>query len=118
VAGVRAGAARVRATTEGPPLSSAHAFTTALIVGSALLALWIQWRYARFRPTTVVWALLHVAAACILLRLLPLVLPEASGSGIALFVYVEIFALALPALVYAFLSGAWLTRLAVGMLRP
>jgi hypothetical protein len=118
VAGVRAGAPRVRATTEGSPLSSAHAFTTALIVGSALLALWIQWRYARLRPTTVVSALLHVGAACVLLRLLPLVLPEASGSGIALFVYVEIFALALPALVYAFLSGAWLTRLAVGMLRP
>ena len=97
---------------------SSQAFAITLIVGSALLALWIQWRYSRFRPTTVLWALLHVGVACALLRLLPLALENASGSGVAAYVYVEIFALALPALVYAFLSGAWLTRLAIGMLRP
>ena len=95
-----------------------HAFAVALIVGSALLALWIEWRYRRFGPTTVVWALVHVGVACVLLRLLPLALTNASGSDVATFVYVEIFALALPALVYAFLSGAWVTRLAIGMLRP
>ena len=93
-------------------------FAIALIVGSALLALWIQWRYARLGPTTVLWALIHVGAACIVLRLLPLALTETTTSGARPFVYVEIFLLALPALVYAFLSGAWLTRLAVGMLRP
>lgn len=97
---------------------SSQAFAFTLIVGSALLALWIQWRYARFRPTTVVWALVHVGVACVLLRLLPLALTEATGSGVSSFVYIEIFALALPALVYAFLSGAWLTRIAIGMLRP
>jgi hypothetical protein len=93
-------------------------FGIALIIGSAVLALWIQWRYARFGPTTVLWALINVGAACVLLRLLPLALTETTTSSAHTFVYVEVFLLALPALVYAFLSGAWLTRLAIGMLRP
>ena len=97
---------------------SGQEFAVLLMIGAAVLALWILWRYASFGPRTIFWALAHVALACVLLRLLPLVFPAPDAAAASLRVYVEVFALALPALVYAFLSGGWLTRLAVRLLRP
>ena len=97
---------------------TAQGFSVALMVGAALLALWILWRYARFGPRTIFWSLANVIVACILLRLLPLAFPEPDPTEVSAIAYVEVFALALPALVYAFLSGGWLTRVAVGLLRP
>lgn len=90
----------------------------ALMLGAAVLALWILWRYARFGPKSLFWALLHVVAACVVLRLLPFLFPERGTAGIPAIVYVELFVLALPALVYAFVSGGWVARIALGMLRP
>jgi len=86
------------------------------MVASAVLALWILWRYAGFGPRKLFWALFHVIVACVLLRLLPLAFPERDPGAVSVGVYVEVFALALPALVYAFLSGGWLTRILVGLL--
>jgi hypothetical protein len=94
---------------------SGQEFGIALMIGAAFLALWILWRYASFGPKTIFWALVHVILACVLLRLLPLAFPS-NAAGVSLRLYVEVFVLALPALVYAFLSGGWLTRIAVGML--
>jgi hypothetical protein len=91
-------------------------FSLVLMLGAALLALWILWRYARFGPRRIFWALAHVIFACVVLRLLPLVFPEHDPGAVSLGLYVEVFALALPALVYAFLSGGWLTRILVGLL--
>ena len=90
----------------------------ALMLGAAVLALWILWRYASLGPKSLFWALVHVIAACVVLRLLPLFFPERDAGGISVVVYVELFALALPALVYAFVSGGWVARIALGMLRP
>ena len=47
---------------------TAQGFGVALMVGAALLALWILWRYARFGPRTIFWSLAHVIIACILAR--------------------------------------------------
>ena len=93
-------------------------FGLALTVGAALLALWIVWRFARLGPTSVLWALVHVIVACVLLRLVPVALTRITTSEIPALVYIAVFALALPALVYAFVSGAWLARVALGLLRP
>jgi hypothetical protein len=87
------------------------------MVAAAVLALWILWRYAGFGPRTIFWSLAHVIVACIVLRLFPLVFPD-DPTEVSTIAYVEVFAIALPALVYAFLSGGWLTRVAVGLLRP
>jgi hypothetical protein len=97
---------------------SGQEFAIVLMVGAALLALWILWRYASFGPKTLFWALAHVVLACVLLRLMPLAFPSPGSAATSLRLYVEVFALALPALVYAFLSGGWLTRLAIRQLRP
>jgi hypothetical protein len=88
------------------------------MIGAAVLALWILLRYASFGPKTLFWALANVVLACVLLRFLPLVFPDHDSAAASLRLYVEVFALALPALVYAFLSGGWVTRIAVRMLRP
>jgi hypothetical protein len=33
-------------------------------------------------------------------------------------IYLQVFGLVLPLLVYGFLAGGWVTRLALGLLRP
>ena len=97
---------------------SGQGFAILLMIGAAFLALWILWRYASFGPKTIFWALVHVVLACVLLRLLPLAFPSPDSAATSLRLYVEVFALALPALVYAFLSGGWVTRIAIRQLRP
>jgi hypothetical protein len=96
---------------------SAHGFALALVVGAALLALWILARYTDFGPRTLVWAIFHVLIAVVLLRSIPYVLAGIRASGIPGGSYVQVFAGALPLFVYAFLSGGWVTRLALGLLR-
>jgi hypothetical protein len=88
-----------------------------LVVGAAALALWIIARYASVGPRTLLWAMAHVVVACVLLRLLPYLFAGLDESGVPGVLYVKIFGAALPLLVYAFLSGGWMTKLAVGLLR-
>jgi hypothetical protein len=97
---------------------SGQQFAILLMIGAAALALWILWRYASFGPKTLFWALAHVVLACVVLRMLPLAFPSPGSAATSLRLYVEVFALALPALVYAFLSGGWVARIAVGLLKP
>lgn len=97
---------------------SAQAFTVALTCGAALLALWVIARYTSFGPRSVVTAFAHVLVAYLLLTLvLPLALEVVGSSGLPAAAYVKLFGVALPLLVYAFLSGGWVTRAAIGLLR-
>jgi hypothetical protein len=97
---------------------SASAFTLVLVVGAALLALWIMVRFSAFGPQTIVRAIVHVIVATVLLRLLlPVGLDAVDAAGIPGADYVEVFGVALPLFVYAFLSGGWTTRAAIGLLR-
>jgi hypothetical protein len=96
---------------------TAQSFGLALVAGSALLAFWILWRYAGFGPKSIVWAAVHAILAVAVLRSVPYALDRIGNSGPDTIEYVEIFAIALPALVYGFLSGGWVTRVAVGLLR-
>ena len=96
---------------------SVQAFMFALVVGSALLALWILVRFAENRPRSLAVALVHTVAAMVLLEVvLPLAL--SSVSGLPAFRYIDVFGVALPLLVYAFLTGGWATRAALDLLRP
>lgn len=93
-----------------------HAFVLALVCGAALLALWIIARFTSFGPRSVAWAIVHVVAACLLLRLVRFPLAAIGGSGIPAAAYVQLFGVALPLFVYAFLSGGWVSRAALGLL--
>jgi hypothetical protein len=94
------------------------AFAFALAAGAALLSLWILIRYAGFGPKTVAWACIHLVIACVLLLVvLPAAFDAIAGTGIRAIPYVQVFGVALPLLVYAFLTGGWTTRAAVAQLR-
>ena len=60
------------------------------------------------------WAAVHVVIAIVLLRLVPI--GAITSSPIPAARYVAVFGLALPMFVYAFLSGGWVARAAIGML--
>ena len=94
-----------------------HGFVLTMTCGAALLALWIMARYTNFGPRSVGWAVVHVVIACAVLRLLQFALDAIRGSDIPAVVYVELFGVALPLFVYAFLSGGWVGRAALGLLR-
>ena len=94
-----------------------QAFVLALTCGAALLALWILTRFTNFGPRSLVWAIVHVIVACVLLRLVPSTLDSTSTSSFPAARYVTVFGLALPLFVYAFLSGGWVARSAMGLLR-
>jgi hypothetical protein len=97
---------------------SPQIFAVTLAVGAALLALWTIVRFSGFGPKTVIWAIVNVIAACALLHvLLPTALEAIGASGLPAATYLSIFGVALPLLMYAFLSGGWVLKVAVGLLR-
>jgi hypothetical protein len=97
---------------------SVHAFVLALVCGSAALALWILARYANFGPRTLFWAIAHVLAAMVLLQLVSVPLGAINSSGLPAARFLCAFGVALPLFVYAFLSGGWVARVSLDLLRP
>jgi hypothetical protein len=96
---------------------SVHTFVLALLGGSAALALWILARYSNFGPHRLVWAIIHVVAAMTLLQFVSVPLDLVNASGLPAARFLCAFGVALPLFVYAFLSGGWVTRLSMGLLR-
>lgn len=88
-----------------------------LLGGSAALALWILARYSNFGPRKLVWAVIHVVVAMTLLQFVSVPLDLVNGSGLPAARFLCAFGVALPLFVYAFLSGGWITRLSMGLLR-
>jgi hypothetical protein len=89
----------------------------ALLAASAALALWILARYANFGPRSLVWAIVHVVAAMVLLQFVSVPLGLVNSSGLPAARFLCAFGVALPLFVYAFLSGGWVTRLSMDLLR-
>jgi hypothetical protein len=87
-------------------------------VAAALLALWILVRFASFGPRTILWAVIQTLIACVLLQLVvPAAFAAIDARALPGTVYLQVFGVALPFLVYAFLAGGWVTRLALSQLR-
>jgi hypothetical protein len=90
-------------------------FISSFAIGSAALALWVNARFPGFGPESARGVIAHVIGAVILgqiaARTLHLALdPSALASTLAV-----LFGLALPTLVYAFLSAVWMIKLAQEM---
>jgi hypothetical protein len=81
-------------------------FLCALMVGAALLALWVHARFPALAPDRLGRTMLHAAVAYMVLRF-TIDMFDATASTFA-----SIFFLLLPALVYALLSMLWVLRLA------
>jgi len=80
----------------------------AIGVGSALLALWVHVRFPKLAPQEYRVAIFHLLGAHIVAR-------SVVPGGMTLFTgrpFLAVFAVALPGLVYVFLSWLWLIRLA------
>ena len=97
---------------------SVQVFVLCLVCASAALALWIIARFSSFGPRTILWAVVHVAIAFVLLQLVTIPLHAVSSSSLPAARFINAFGVALPLFVYAFLSGGWVARIALGLLRP
>ena len=96
---------------------SIQVFVIALVSGSAALAFWILARHTSFGPKTIFWAIANVLLAMLLLRLVSVPLDAINSSSLPAVRFLDVFGVALPLFVYAFLSGGWIGRVALGMLR-
>jgi hypothetical protein len=85
------------------------AYTLALTLGGALLAVWLDARFPVLRPKTVAQGLIHSVVAVFILQgaagLLQLVYGIPDGAFMAL-----VLGVFLPSLTYALLAGLWMLR--------
>ncbi len=81
----------------------------ATFIGLGAVAIWLYLRYPRFRPATIVRAIIHVGVSFGLFSLVPYGLSltfRALPSTLALFVFVS--CMLIPTLSYVLLSWLWL----------
>jgi hypothetical protein len=88
---------------------NSQVFVLALAIGAGLLALWVEVRFPRLAPAGLVRVFLNIVAALALLHIVDGLL-GAIGDHPALR-FAVVFATALPALTYVFLSSLWVLRL-------
>jgi hypothetical protein len=79
-------------------------FALTLVAGAALLALWLDARLPTLAPAGLRAIVLHAALALGVIHLIPG--DAASPAG----VYLALFGIALPALIYVFLVALWFIR--------
>jgi hypothetical protein len=84
-------------------------------IGAAANAFWFDARYRSLAPRELKYGILHLGAASLLSHTaVPLAIAHAGGSAAT--VLVAVFGVAFPTLVYVFLAGFWMLRLAHGLL--
>src|SRR5262249_19820932 len=79
-------------------------FTSFLVVGAGLLALWIDVRFPSLAPESLFRRMLVAGCAALAFQAAPVL----GGSAVA--VYAGVFAIILPLLVMVFLAGLWMMR--------
>ena len=87
-------------------------FLVCIAVGSASIALWINVRFPKLMPWSLARLLVHLLLAFACVYAVGPVMGAVAGSGVPSARLVSIFTVAFPVLVYEFLVGAWLIRLA------
>ncbi|PWU22212.1 MAG: hypothetical protein C5B48_10435 [Candidatus Rokuibacteriota bacterium] len=90
---------------------------TAILVGAAGLALWVDVRLGERGPRSITMVVLHAAGAFFAVRAMAVVAPMAIHKGSALLTMVALFGLVLPGWIYAFLASLWTMKLLRGV-RP
>src|SRR5919201_877415 len=91
---------------------SSGTFLLVFALGAASLALWISVCLPKLGPTSLSRAFMHVAAAMVVGATLKPALAAVAESRLPLALFVAVFGVALPALTYMFVAGAWLFRAA------
>jgi hypothetical protein len=84
-----------------------NTFIVASAVGAASIALWVEVRFPKLGPERIMGGLVHLLATTAAAQfLVPVALASATNKLLA------IFLVAIPALIYAFLTGIWIMKLA------
>ena len=82
-----------------------------IAIGALLLAVWLDWRLEKVRPSSPTSRIVHAAAAYAVVRVIIDVSQLLTGDGATGGERLAIsFVLVLPSLVYAFLAALWLVR--------
>jgi hypothetical protein len=84
---------------------------TAILVGAAALALWVDVRLGDRGPQSMKKIVMHGAAAFIAVRVMAELAPAAMHQGSTAITMVALFALVLPGWIYAFLASLWALKL-------
>jgi hypothetical protein len=91
---------------------SVQGFVICIAIGSALVALWFNVRFPNLMPWSMRVLLVHLVIALLVVYAVGPAMAVVGGSGIPAARLVSVFGVAFPVLVYEFLVGAWLIRLA------
>lgn len=87
-------------------------FVIALGIGAAALAFWVQFRFPKLAPQTFGWAIVHLVVTGVLAQFTKTVFGSVALQPLGMMALV--FGLALPTLVYLFVAGMWIIRIAQG----
>ena len=85
-------------------------------VGAAALAAWFYVRFPTLAPADIRRALIHVGVAFVVTLGASQAVASLIEPGAPVQTFATLFALALPTIVYTFLTGFWFLRVCQGML--
>lgn len=93
-------------------------FSVLFIAAAAIVAIWIVVRYPGRAPTEFRRALIHFGVSMVgMYVILPILQHDLASMPQPLQLYLSVFGLLLPALIYRFVATIWLLRLVSGSLR-
>jgi hypothetical protein len=93
-------------------------FSVLFVVGAAVVAMWIVVRYPERAPTGFRRAMIHVVVSIVGMEVIsPLLQHDVASTPQPLRLYLALFGVLLPTLIYRFVATIWLLRLATGSLR-
>jgi hypothetical protein len=91
---------------------SIQAFLVCLAVGSAAVAMWFNVRFPKLMPWNFRRLLVHLIVAFMIVKSVSPAMSWVAQSGVPAAGLTSIFLVAFPVLVYEFLVGTWMIRLA------
>jgi hypothetical protein len=89
-----------------------HIFVICIAVGAAAVAMWVNFRFPNLMPWKMGRLLVHLVLALLCVYVVSPGMATVMSLGIPAAKIAAVFVVAFPALVYNFLVGAWLIRLA------
>ena len=87
-------------------------FLICIAVGSALVALWLDVRFPKLMPWSLRRLLVHLVVAILVVYAVGPAMAFVAATGIPAAGLASVFGVAFPVLVYEFLVGAWMIKLA------
>ena len=93
-------------------------FSVLFVVAAAALAIWIVVRFPERAPTEFRPAMVHFGVSMVgMYVVVPILQHDLAFMHQPIRLYLSVFGVVLPALVYRFVATIWLLRLATGSLR-